>query len=100
MSGTNVPVFAAVLLVLASLAACNDEDAVPAAPEAPASQQAAGRQFVYNFDTDTAGQMPAKFHSAKTGGGAPEKWAVTADPAAPSKPNSVTQTSNTKTHHP
>ncbi len=99
MCGTNVPVFAAVLLVLASLAACNDEDAVPAAPEAPASQQAAGRQFVYNFDTDTAGQMPAKFHSAKTGGGAPEKWAVTADPAAPSKPNVVAQTSNDKTDY-
>src|SRR5260370_6162557 len=99
MCGTNVPVFAAVLLVLASLAACNDEDAVPAAPEAPASQQAAGRQFVYNFDTDTTGQMPTKFHSAKTGGGAQEKWTVIADPTAPSKANVVAQTSNDKTDY-
>ncbi len=40
------------------------------------------------------GQLPAKFHSAKTGGGTQEKWTVTADPTAPSKPNVATQTSN------
>jgi hypothetical protein len=99
MSGTYVPVLGIVLLVLAGLSACNDEDAVPAAPEAPAPQQAAGRQFVYNFDTDTAGQMPAKFHSARTGGGAQEKWVVAADPTAPSKPNVVAQTSTDKTDY-
>src|SRR5436189_1410432 len=45
--------------------------AVPAgvAPEKPAPQQSAGKQFVYNFDSDTPEQLPAKFHSAKTGGG-------------------------------
>jgi len=43
--------------------------------------------------------MMAKFHSAKTGGGGPEKWAVTADPTAPSKPNVVAQTSDDKTYY-
>ena len=103
MSKTNVPVLAVVLLVLTSLPACNDADgpaaSTPAAPESRAAQQVAGMQFVYNFDTDTAGQMPAKFHSAKTGGGAQEKWAVAADPTAPSKPNVVAQTSNDKTDY-
>src|SRR5579859_79623 len=47
-----------------------------AAPEVPAPQQAPGKQFVYNFDSDAAGQMPGKFHSSKTGGGTQEKWGV------------------------
>src|SRR5207245_10670589 len=52
--------------------------ATPAAvaDEKAAPQQTAGKQFAYNFDNDTSGQMPAKFHSAKTGGGAQEKWVV------------------------
>jgi hypothetical protein len=103
MSKTNVSVLAAVLLVLAALLACNDEDgravSPPAAPEPRAAQQVTGMQFVYNFDTDATGQMPAKFHSAKTGGGAQEKWVVMADPTAPSKPNVVAQTSNDKTDY-
>jgi hypothetical protein len=75
--------------------------ATPAAatPEKPAPQQSSGKQFVYNFDTDTPGQMPAKFHSAKTGGGTQEKWAVMADPAAPSKSNVVAQTSTDRTDY-
>ena len=63
------------------------------AAEKPAPLQAPGKQFVYNFDGDAPGQMPAKFHSAKTGGGTAEKWSVVVDPAAPSKPNVVAQTS-------
>ena len=43
-----------------------------AAAEQPAPQQTAGKQFAYNFDGDTLGQLPAKFHSAKTGGGTAE----------------------------
>ena len=70
---------------------------VPA--EKPAAQQAAGKQFVYNFDSDTPGQLPAKFHSARTGAGTQEKWSVTADPAASSKPNVVAQTSTDKTDY-
>ncbi len=75
--------------------------ATPAAvaAEKPAPQQTSGKQFVYNFDSDTPGQQPAKFHSAKTGGGAQEKWVVTADPMAPSKPNVVTQTSTGQTDY-
>jgi len=70
-----------------------------AAAEQPAPQQTAGKQFVYNFDGDTLGQLPAKFHSAKTGGSATEKWIVSADPTAPSKPNVVTQTSTDQTDY-
>ncbi len=75
--------------------------ATPAAvaAEKPAPQQTAGNQFTYNFDGDTSRQMPAKFHSAKTGGGTQEKWVVTADPSAPSKPNVVAQTSTDKTDY-
>ncbi len=75
--------------------------ATPAAvaAEKPAPQQTAGNQFTYNFDGDTPRQMPAKFHSAKTGGGTQEKWVVTADPSAPSKPNVVAQTSTDKTDY-
>src|SRR5437667_11034403 len=57
------------------------------AAEKSAPLQTSGKQFVYNFDNDTTGQSPAKFHSAKTGGGTQGKWVVTTDPTAPSKPN-------------
>src|SRR5260370_14158566 len=82
-----------------------DEDAEGAAtptaavPEAHAPQQASGKQFVYNFDTDTINQMPGKFQSAKTGGGNQEKWAVIAESTASSKPNVVAQTSDDKTDY-
>src|SRR5713226_568987 len=72
---------------------------VAVAAEKPAPQQASGKQSVYNFDNDTPGQLPAKFHGAKTGGGAQEKWAVTADPTPPSKPNVVTQASTDQTYY-
>ncbi len=73
----------------------------PAAVDAekPAPQQTSGKQSVYNFDSVTPGQLPAQFHSAKTGGGAQEKWAVTADATAPSKPNVVVQTSTDQTDY-
>jgi hypothetical protein len=75
--------------------------ATPAAvaAEKPAPQQTLGKQFAYNFDSDTPGQLPAKVHSAKTGGGTQEKWVVTADPTAPSKPNVVAQTSTDQTDY-
>ncbi|HYM75574.1 MAG TPA: family 16 glycoside hydrolase [Candidatus Dormibacteraeota bacterium] len=71
----------------------------PVAAEKPAPLQATGKQFVYNFDSDAPGQMPAKFHTAKTGGGTAEKWSVVADPTAPSKPNVVAQTSTDQTDY-
>jgi hypothetical protein len=71
----------------------------PVAAEKAAPPQAAGKQFAYNFDGATPGQLPAQFHSAKTGGGAPEKWMVTADATAPSMPNVVAQTSTDQTDY-
>src|SRR6266852_908945 len=75
--------------------------ATPAAvaTEKPAPQQPPGKQSVYNFDNDTPGQLSAKFHGAKTGGGTQEKWTVTADATAPSKPNVVAQTSTDQTDY-
>jgi hypothetical protein len=75
--------------------------ATPAAvaAETPAPQQTSGKQFAYNFDSDTPGQLPERFHGAKTGGGTREKWAVTTDPTAPSKPNVVAQTSTDQTDY-
>src|SRR5712692_8574183 len=69
------------------------------AAEKPAPQQPPGKQSLYNFDNDAPGQLPAKFHGAKTGGGTQEKWEVTADPTAPSKPNVVAQTSTDQTDY-
>ncbi len=142
MPTVKIAILAAVLVGLAGLVACNDNDsderqtgdskavastqsavqkpekkpdadegeegeegeegpATPAAvaAEKPAPQQPAGKQFVYNFDSDTPGQLPTKFHGAKTGGGAQEKWVVSTDPTAPSKPNVVTQTSTDQTDY-
>ena len=65
--------------------------------EAAAPLQAAGQEYTYNFDQDTAGQLPAKFHVALTGGGPTPVWVVQADPTAPSKPNVLAQTSADKT---
>ncbi len=70
-----------------------------AAAEKPAAQQTSGKQLVYNFDSDTPGQLPAKFHTARTGSGAESKWAVMGDPTAPSKPNVIAQTSTDQTDY-
>jgi len=70
-----------------------------AQPESQAPPQTAGASFTYNFDSDTVGATPAKFHSARTGQGAESKWEVMADPSAPSKPNVVAQTSTDKTDY-
>ena len=68
-------------------------------PETPGAQQSADASFTYNFDRDAVGAMPAKFHSARTGKGPESKWAVMADPTAPSKPNVVVQTSTDATDY-
>ncbi len=67
--------------------------------EIPAPLQSAGMSFTYNFDSDTVGATPAKFHSARTGQGTEGKWVVTPDPTAPSKPNVVAQTSTDTTDY-
>jgi hypothetical protein len=75
------------------------KNAVPTAAERPAPLQASGQQLDYTFDSDPVGQLPAKFHSARTGRGSESKWSVLADSAAPSKPNVVAQTSTDKTDY-
>src|SRR6476620_10450763 len=69
------------------------------APEPPAPIQSAGKEFVYNFDSDAVGKLPANFHEALTGQGAKAQWAVKADPSAPSQPNVLAQTSTDKTDY-
>jgi hypothetical protein len=68
-------------------------------PEQSAPLQAPGRQLLYNFDSDSVGQLPQKFHSAITGSGSESKWLVMAVPSAPSKPNVVAQTSTDQTDY-
>ena len=68
-------------------------------PEVPAALQPAGKTFLFNFDADTVGQMPAKFHAALTGQGAMPEWTVKADTTAPSQPNVLAQLSNDKTDY-
>jgi hypothetical protein len=71
-----------------------------AAPgENSAPLQSAGASFIYNFDSDAVGKVPAKFHTGRTGQGAESTWAVMADPTAPSKPNVAAQTSTDKTDY-
>src|SRR5215218_6958607 len=60
-------------------------------PETPAPRQEAVQGFTYNFDSDTAGLVPAKFRTALTGQGAKGNWVVTADPTAPSPPKVLAQ---------
>ncbi len=83
--------------LVAHLAGFSEVSAAP--PEKLAPPQASGTTITYNFDKDTPGAMPAKFHAARTGQGSEGKWAVMADPAAPSKPNVVAQTSTDKTDY-
>lgn len=70
-----------------------------APPESPAPLQSPGQSITYNFDSDSVGAMPAKFHSARTGQGTEGQWVVMADPTAPSKPNVVAQTSTDTTDY-
>lgn len=69
------------------------------APETTAPLQEAGKSFTYNFDSDAAGQSPAKFHTALTGQGAKGTWVVMADGSAPSQPNVLAQTSADRTSY-
>ncbi len=112
MGRLQIALLAAVVFVLASILVCTktakkdaDEDgegapnSVTAATENPAPQPVSGKQLIYNFDSDPVGQLPAKFHSARTGQGSESTWVVMADPTAPSKPNVVAQTSTDKTDY-
>ena len=68
-------------------------------PETPAPIQPAGKELVYNFDSDAVGKLPARFHEALTGQGAKAQWIVRADASAPSQPNVLAQTSADKTDY-
>jgi hypothetical protein len=70
-----------------------------APPETSAPLQSAGQSLSFNFDGDNVGEMPAKFHGARTGRGTEGKWVVMAEATAPSKPNVVAQTSTDKTDY-
>ena len=71
----------------------------PAPPETPAPLLPAGRELRFNFDTDAAGKIAAKFHSALTGSGTNGEWVVKADPTAPSQPNVMAQISDDHTNY-
>ena len=100
-------VLALLLLVLVSCSKSGadvDEDGSHPAenkvmPETPAPLAPAGKEFLYNFDSDVVAKLPAKFHEALTGQGAKAQWLVKADPSAPSQPNVLSQTSNDKTDY-
>src|SRR5438132_1537013 len=101
-----IGVFALIVLIIAcggkgesstETTASPDDNVI--APEPPAPLQEAGKGFTCNFDGDTVGQTPAKFHTALTGGGGKVEWVVKADPTAPSKPNVVAQVSADKTDY-
>jgi 3-keto-disaccharide hydrolase len=109
MNRLNVSIFAIVVLLLVACGKSGannggDEDISPraenkVAQETPAPLQPAGKEFIYNFDSDVVGNMPAKFHDALTGQGAKAQWVVKADPSAPSQPNVLAQTSTDKTDY-
>jgi hypothetical protein len=84
------------ILALVVIIACGAPGAV--APEAPAPMQEPGKSFVYNFDNDTSGKLPARFHGALTGRGGAGSWEVKAESSAPSPPNVLAQTSTDKTN--
>ena len=79
MGGMKGILLTAVFFGLAALLSCKDNDddedekgarsSGALATEQPALPQATGKQRIYNFDSDAAGQLPAKFHSARTGQG-------------------------------
>ena len=105
----SLSLFALLLLLLAGCSKSGgdndgDEDESPRAgnkvePETSAPIQPAGKEFVYNFDNDAVGGLPAKFHDALTGQGAKVEWVVKADPSAPSQPNVIAQLSTDKTDY-
>jgi hypothetical protein len=77
-----------------------DTDEDEEGEEGPATPlQVTGQQLVYNFDSDSAGKSPGKFHAARTGSGSGSAWVVMSDLTAPTKPNVVAQTSTDQTDY-
>lgn len=89
--GTELPEWAETLGVGRSVARVS--------AESPVREAAAGETLSYGFDSDTAGHLPAGFHTALTGRGTPGRWEVAADTSAPSKPNVLAQLSTDRTDY-
>lgn len=96
---TCIPVLLAIVACSAPNGSSGAEGSSPVAAESPAPVQQTGKTLVYNFDNDTPGKLPAKFHGALTGKGSAGTWEVKADSSAPSQPNVLAQTSNDKTSY-
>jgi len=79
--------------------AASDSSQNKIGPETPAPLQSRGKELVYNFDTDSEGSVPAKFHEALTGQGAKARWVAQRDPSAPSQPNVLAQISTDRTDY-
>jgi hypothetical protein len=71
----------------------------PIVQETATPLQPPGKEFFYNFDSDTQDQMPAKFHGSLTGSGALGEWKVVGDTTTPSQPNALAQTAAEKTSY-
>ncbi len=69
------------------------------APEQPAPLQPPGKEFFYNFDSDAADQMPARFRGALTGGGSMGEWKIIRDESAPSPAQVLAQLSTDGTSY-
>ncbi|MBA3356987.1 MAG: DUF1080 domain-containing protein [Pyrinomonadaceae bacterium] len=102
MNKFEATVSTAIVLLLA-IVACSTPNRSSGAntvtPEIPAPVQKTGKSFAYNFDTDTTGQLPAKFHTGLTGKGTVGAWEVKADSSARSQPNVLAQTSTDRTSY-
>jgi hypothetical protein len=73
--------------------------AATVAPGKPAPVPQAGKEIIYNFDSDSTGDLPRGFRIALTGGGCQPQWVIKTDDTAPSKPNVVAQTSEDTTDY-
>jgi len=64
------------------------EAAAPPGAEAPPARRSDASTLSWNFDKHATGEWPDGLRVASTHSGkAPAKWAIQADPTAPSKPN-------------
>ena len=95
---------ALLILIVLACSAPSGSTSVSPKPDAvesekPAPLQEPGKILIYNFDSDTAGQMPAKFHTGLTGQGAKGAWEVRTDSTASSQPNVLAQASTDNTNY-
>ncbi|MEX1364582.1 MAG: hypothetical protein AB1Z98_15755 [Nannocystaceae bacterium] len=83
----------------ASAAKAEPKPATKTDPAAPQPGQTDPRARTWSFDDAVAGQVPAGFRIAETGGaGTVATWEIVADPSAPTQPHAfgITKTTNGK----